>query len=146
MFNKFDNFFMEVAESTSKLSYAKRLQVGAVLVRDRRILATGYNGTPTGYHTNICEAADNTTLAAVVHAEENLICHMAKSTESSVDSTLYVTHAPCEKCSKLIAQAGIKRVIYGKYYPTSDPGIKLLTSLSIAVEQYEAVPNVDLQR
>jgi dCMP deaminase len=135
IFDKFDKFFIKVAEDAAQLSSAKRSQVGAVIARDKRIIATGYNGTPTGYFTNVCEGEDGFTIPATVHAEENAICHVAKSTESSAGATLYCTHAPCEKCAKLIRQSGIKRVIYRNDY-FSTAGIDLLRSLNIDVEQY----------
>jgi dCMP deaminase len=139
MFDKFDHYFMEVASCAARLSSAQRLRVGCVLARNKRLLSTGYNGTPTGYHTNVCEELDSSgnlvTNSVVLHAEQNAILQMAASTESAVGATMYSTHACCVDCAKFLAQAGIVRFIY-KYDYRQINGLDLLTKLNIKVERY----------
>ena len=112
---KYDTKYLEMAKIWSDLSHAKRTKVGAILVKDNTIIADGYNGTPQGFE-NECEDEQNTTKWYVLHAEANAILKVARSTQSSEDSTLYVTLSPCKECAKLIAQAGIKRVLYISEY------------------------------
>jgi len=134
---KFIDYYMKIAEVTSGLSYAKRLQVGAVIVKDNQILATGYNGMPSGWE-NVCEHEHNgelTTKREVLHAEGNAIAKVAQSTESSKDSTLFCTHAPCIECAKLIYQSGIKTIYYKHEY-RSDDGIKFLQLSGVNVHQH----------
>lgn len=131
--------FIETAKIFSQNSYAQRLKVGAVLSKDDRILAVGYNGTPSGY-SNECEEIDIITgelktKDIVVHAEQNLICFCAKNGIKTNGCTLYITHSPCITCAKLIASAGIKEVIYEKDY-RNDSGIKLLLELGIKVRKF----------
>ena len=123
---------MRVAEETAALSYAKRLQVGCVIVKDRRILSIGYNGTPTGWD-NCCEH-ENKTIPEVIHAESNAITKLAASTESSKDAVAFVTHAPCMDCAKLLYQAGIAEVIYKEEY-RDKVGIKFLEKCGVSVWQ-----------
>ena len=128
---KFDLSYLEMAEVWSKNSYCKRRQVGALIVKDRMIISDGYNGTPSGFE-NICEDEDGLTKPYVLHAEANAITKVAKSGNSSNGATLYVTDAPCMECSKLIIQAGIKRVVYRKDYRIRE-GIDLLERAGIEV-------------
>lgn len=128
-----DNLYMSVAHEVSRCSYARRLQVGAVIVRGDRILSEGFNGTPKGF-PNVCEDDHNHTLPYVLHAEANAIAKLTRSTESSEDATIYVTHAPCVECAKLIIQSGIKRVAFHNAYRITD-GIDLLRRAGIKVEQ-----------
>ena len=128
---KFDLSYLEMAEVWSKNSYCKRRQVGALIVKDRMIISDGYNGTPSGFE-NICEDEDGLTKPYVLHAEANAITKVAKSGNSSHGATLYVTDAPCMECSKLIIQAGIKRVVYRKDYRIRE-GIDLLERAGIEV-------------
>jgi dCMP deaminase len=132
---KFDRSYLEMASVWARNSYCKRRQVGALLVKDRMIISDGYNGTPSGFENN-CEDADGVTKPYVLHAEANAITKVAKSGNSSQDSTLYVTAAPCMECAKLIIQAGIKRVVYRDEYRLTD-GIDLLRRAGIVVEQIE---------
>ena len=106
---------MEIAETVSKMSYAKRLQVGAIVVKDNRIISIGYNGTPAGWDNN-CEDEDNKTKPEVIHAEANAILKLASSNESGKDSVMFLTHAPCMNCAKLIYSAGITHVHYKNEY------------------------------
>jgi dCMP deaminase len=115
----------------AKLSYCKRRQVGALIVKNRMIISDGYNGTPTGFE-NICEDDENYTKWYVLHAEANAIMKVAASTQSSQGATLYVTLSPCRECSKLIFQSGIKRVVYHNEYKDSS-GIKFLKKAGIEV-------------
>ena len=115
-------------------SYCKRRKVGALLVKDRMIISDGYNGTPSGFE-NICEE-DGVTKPYVLHAEANAITKVAKSGNSSEGATLYVTASPCLECSKLIIQAGIKRVVYRDEYRLTD-GIDLLRRAGIEVERVD---------
>ena len=112
---KYDVAYLKMAMEWAKLSYCKRRQVGALIVKDRMIISDGYNGTPTGFE-NICEDDDNYTKWYVLHAEANAILKVAASTQSTKGATLYVTLSPCTECSKLIFQSGIKRVVYHEQY------------------------------
>ena len=134
---KFIDYYMKIAEVTSTLSYAKRLNVGAVIVKDNQILATGYNGMPSGWE-NVCEhevEGQLVTKPEVLHAETNAIAKVAQSTESSQGSTLFCTHAPCIECAKLIYQSGIKTVYYKDQY-RSDAGLKFLELSGVNVHQH----------
>jgi len=106
---------MEIAETVSKMSYAKRLQVGAIVVKDNRIISIGYNGTPALWDNN-CEDENNKTKPEVIHAEANSIMKLARSNESGNGATIFLTHAPCIDCAKLIYGAGIIQVFYKHKY------------------------------
>ena len=112
-------------------SYCQRRKVGALVVKNKMILSDGYNGTPSGFE-NQCEDNNNVTKPYVLHAEANAITKLARSNNNSDNATLYVTAAPCIECSKLIIQAGIKRVVYGEKYRLED-GINLLKKANIEV-------------
>lgn len=133
--NKFDERYLEMAQVWAKNSYCKRRQVGALIVKDRMIISDGYNGTPSGFE-NVCEDENGITKPYVLHAEANAISKVAKSGNDSSGATLYVTDAPCMECSKLIIQAGIKRVVYMIEYRVRD-GIELLQRAGIEVTKYE---------
>lgn len=124
-----DSRYLRMAQIWSENSYCERRKVGALIVRDKMIISDGYNGTPSGFE-NICEDDDNKTKPYVLHAEANAITKIARSGNSSDGSTLYVTDSPCLECSKLIIQAGIKRVVYSKKYRLED-GIRLLERAGI---------------
>jgi dCMP deaminase len=126
--------YMKVAETFSNVSNCKRMKVGAIVVKNESILAHGWNGTPSGFHTNCCELPDGSTNPFVLHAEQNALIKMAKSSESTVGSELFCTHSPCPDCSKMIAQAGIKKVYYKHEYRISD-GINVLKELGVEVEK-----------
>jgi dCMP deaminase len=130
-----DQRYLKMAMIWSQNSYCKRRQVGALIVKDKMIISDGYNGTPSGFE-NICEDENNNTKPYVLHAEANAITKVAKSGNSSEDSTLYVTSSPCLECSKLIIQAGIKRVVFTESYRLED-GINLLKRANIEVKQVE---------
>lgn len=112
---RYDKAYLKMALEWAKLSHCKRKQVGALIVKDKMIISDGYNGTPSGFD-NCCENKDNTTKWEVLHAEANAILKVAASSQSSRGATLYITLSPCRECSKLIYQAGIIRMVYGKSY------------------------------
>jgi dCMP deaminase len=130
-----DQRYLKMAEIWAQNSYCKRRKVGALLVKDKMIISDGYNGTPSGFE-NECEDEENKTKTYVLHAEANAITKVAKSGNSSLGATLYVTSSPCIECSKLIIQAGIKRVVFTENYRLED-GINLLKRADIDVEQVE---------
>ena len=130
---QFDYSYLEIAKVWSRNSYCRRRQVGALIVKDRMIISDGYNGTPSGFE-NVCEDENGITKPYVLHAEANAITKVAKSGNSSDGATLYVTDAPCLECSKLIIQAGIKRVVYHQDYRVND-GIELMQKVGIEVVQ-----------
>ncbi|MGN0233122.1 MAG: deoxycytidylate deaminase [Bacteroidaceae bacterium] len=127
-----DSRYLRMARIWSENSYCERRRVGALIVKDKRIISDGYNGTPSGFE-NICEDEDNHTKPYVLHAEANAITKIARSNNNSDGSTLYVTDSPCVECSKLIIQAGIRRVVYAREYRLTD-GIELLRRAGIEVE------------
>ena len=158
--------YMKTAETFAELSHAKRLHVGAIVVKDDRIVSIGYNGMPAGWDNN-CEykeyinAGNNTgefaswsfdqqeddgrmyrlrTRPEVLHAESNAISKLARSSESGDGATMFITHAPCMECSKLIYQSGIRRVYFGSAY-RDDSGVRFLKQCGIAVEQMERGPD-----
>lgn len=130
--NKYDKAYLRIAKEWSRLSYCKRKQVGAIIVRDRMIISDGYNGTPSGFE-NCCEDESGTTKWYVLHAEANAILKVAGSTQSCEGATLYITLSPCKECSKLIHQSGIKRVVYHEGYK-DDSGLQFLTKAGVEVE------------
>ena len=172
MKKKFINAYMDVAERFAQLSSAKRLQVGAIVVKDDRIISIGYNGMPAGWNNN-CEdkdymssdaggwldpdeilerwpfeetvvvANDNEsfettmryrlkTKSEVLHAETNAIAKLARSSDSGLGADIFITHAPCLDCAKLIYQSGIKRVLYRNAYRSTE-GIEFLAKSGIEV-------------
>jgi len=132
---KYDKAYLRIASEWSKLSYCKRKQVGAIIVRDRMIISDGYNGTPSGFE-NCCEDEEGLTQWYVLHAEANAILKVARSTQTCENATLYITLSPCKECSKLIHQSGIHRVVYKNgYHDTS--GIDFLLKAGVAVDQIE---------
>ena len=133
---QFDKSYLRMAGIWAGNSYCVRRQVGALIVKDRSIISDGYNGTPCGFE-NVCEDENGCTKPYVLHAEANAITKMAKSNNSSLGATLYVTAAPCMECAKLIIQAGISRVVYRDAYRVTD-GFDLLVRAGVAVEQIEA--------
>lgn len=160
MKQKWVDAYMDVAQRFAELSHGKRLQVGAVVVKDSRIISIGYNGTPSGWD-NSCEtivfAADDDikspdemkklgyigtdegwyrlfTRPSVIHAEANCISKLASSTESGKDAEMFVTHAPCVECSKMIYGAGIKKVYYRNSYRNND-GLEFLEKCNIEISQ-----------
>jgi dCMP deaminase len=125
----FDRRYLKMALIWAENSYCKRRQVGALIVKGKMIISDGFNGTPSGFE-NICEDEQNVTKPYVLHAEANAITKVAKSNNSSEDSTLYVTTSPCMECAKLIIQSGIKRVVYCNKYHKTD-GLDLLRRAGI---------------
>ena len=143
--NKWDTAYMKTAETFGSLSSAKRLQVGAIVVKDNRIISIGYNGMPSGWD-NCCEDhftmindkgerfIETKTKSEVIHAEANAIAKLARCTESGDNSTIYITHAPCIECAKLIYSSGITNVYYRNEYRSED-GIEFLHKCGLEVEQ-----------
>jgi len=130
---KYDKAYLKMASEWAKLSYCKRRQVGALIVKDRMIISDGYNGTPTGFE-NFCEDEENYTKWYVLHAEANAITKVASSAQSSKGATLYVTLSPCRDCSKLIFQSGIIRVVYHEEYKDRS-GLDFLIKAGLEVKQ-----------
>jgi len=139
---KFQQLYMDWAHRAAELSYARRLQVGAVVVKDDTVISYGYNGMPAGWDNN-CEfeftdpqtrITELLTRAEVLHAESNAIAKLAKSNNSGLGADLFVTHSPCIHCAKLIFQSGIGRVYYGANY-RDDAGIQFLKQSGIEVKQ-----------
>ncbi len=128
----FDRRYLRMAAIWAENSYCRRRKVGAILVENEMIISDGYNGTPKGFENN-CEDGDNNTYPYVLHAEANAITKVARSNNSSDGSTLYVTASPCMECSKLIIQAGIKRVVFSELYRITD-GIDLLREAGVEVK------------
>lgn len=126
-----DKRYLRMAKIWAENSYCQRRQVGALIVKDNMIISDGYNGTPVGFE-NVCEDDNGVTHPYVLHAEANAITKIARSGNNSNGATLYVTDSPCIECAKLIIQAGIKRVIYGRAYRLTD-GIDLLRRANIEV-------------
>lgn len=142
MDDRFKDYYKDIAYRTSLLSRARRLKVGAIIVKDDKIISFGYNGTPKGMDNN-CEYvagynADGTeilkTKPEVLHAELNSITKLAKSTESGDNSIMFVTHGPCLECAKCIYQTGIKEVYYSEDY-RDDTGIKFLQCIGVSVQK-----------
>ena len=131
MYNKYDVAYLKMALEWAKLSYCKRKQVGALIVKDRTIISDGYNGTPSGFE-NCCEDENNKTKWYVLHAEANAILKISRSTQSCEGATLYLTLSPCKECSKLIFQSGIKRVVYIQDYPDNE-GLVFLESAGVEI-------------
>lgn len=119
-----DRRYLRMAFIWAENSYCQRRKVGALLVKDKMIISDGYNGTPAGFE-NVCEDENGVTRPYVLHAEANAISKVARSNNSSENSTLYITASPCLECAKLIIQAGIRRVVFNDLYRLSD-GIDLL--------------------
>jgi len=157
---KFDRQYLRMAFIWSENSYAIRRQVGCLIVKDNSIISDGYNGTPSGF-PNICEHPsgyddilehevleemydsgedDLVTFPYVLHAESNAIAKLAKSSNSSLGATIYITDEPCLECSKMIIQSGIRRVVYGRAYWKHD-GVNLLKKANIEVKQINIQEN-----
>lgn len=130
---QFDRSYLEMARIWAKNSYCVRRKVGALLVKNRMIISDGYNGTPSGFE-NKCEDEDGNTKWHVLHAEANAILKCATSTQSAEGATLYITLSPCTDCSKLILQAGIKRIVYIQQYKDLS-GLEFLEKSGITIRQ-----------
>ena len=137
--HKLDERYLRMAHIWAENSYCKRRKVGALVVKDKMIISDGYNGTPSGFE-NVCEDDNNLTKPYVLHAEANAITKLARSSNNSDGSTLYVTASPCIECAKLIIQAGIRRVVYGEKYRLDD-GLRLLQRAGIELVYLEVAPS-----
>ena len=130
-----DKRYLRMATIWAENSYCRRRQVGAIIVKDKMIISDGFNGTPSGFE-NVCEDENDTTKPYVLHAEANAITKIARSGNNSDGATLYVTTSPCIECSKLIIQAGIKRVVFNELYRMHD-GINLLKRAGVECVQID---------
>ena len=143
MKQKFLKAFMQTAKTFAELSHARRLHVGAIVVKDDRIISIGYNGMPAGWD-NDCENLVGydrgepvlKTKPEVLHAETNAISKLARSSESGEGATMFITHSPCIECAKLIYQSGINKVYYGQQY-RDDQGVKFLEKCNIEIQQLD---------
>ena len=126
-----DRRYLRMAEIWAENSYCKRRKVGAIIVKNSMIISDGFNGTPSGFE-NVCEDEDGVTKPYVLHAEANAITKVARSNNSSDGATLYITASPCVECSKLIIQAGIRRVVFHDLYRITD-GIDLLRRAGVEI-------------
>jgi dCMP deaminase len=133
MKQKYIDAHMQTAEVYSKLSTAKRLQVGCVAVKNDTIIGIGYNGMPSGWD-NVCEDENFKTKPEVLHAETNCLAKIARSTNSSEGASLFVTHAPCIDCAKIIHQSGINSVYFRNAYRSTD-GVNFLERCGVYVEK-----------
>jgi dCMP deaminase len=144
MKQKYIDLYNDFAERTAKLSHARRLQVGAVIVKDDTVISYGYNGMPAGWD-NDCEDkvwtqdGDYTlkTKPEVLHAESNAIAKLARSSNSGIGADLFVTHSPCIECAKLVFQAGIKRVWFSTEY-RDNAGVDFLVNSGVEVNKINA--------
>lgn len=134
-----DKRYLRMATIWAENSYCRRRKVGALLVKDKMIISDGFNGTPAGFE-NVCESEDGVTKPYVLHAEANAITKVARSNNSSEGSTLYITASPCLECSKLIIQAGIRRVVFNDLYRLSD-GIELLKRAGVECVHINDISN-----
>jgi len=132
---RYDKAYLRLAREWAKLSHCRRKQVGAIIVKDETIIADGYNGTPTGFE-NECEDEEGNTKWYVLHAEANAILKVARTTNNANGATLYLTNSPCRECSKLVLQAGIKRVVYVSEYKDRS-GIDFLIKAGLEIVQIE---------
>lgn len=134
---RYDQAYLKMAKSWSDLSHCSRKKVGAIIVKNDMIISDGYNGTPSGFD-NCCENQNGETHWYVLHAEANAILKVAKSTNNCEGATLYLTLSPCKDCTKLILQAGIKRVVYSMDYKDTE-GVEFLRSAGIEVVQIQEI-------
>jgi dCMP deaminase len=137
MKEKFKQAYMQTAKTFAELSHARRLKVGAIIVKEDRIISIGYNGMPAGW-SNVCEDIEEDgslkTKPEVLHAESNAIAKLAKSNESGTGASLFVTHSPCLECAKLIYQSGITNVFYGQSYRDT-AGVEFLQKSKVLIVQ-----------
>ena len=136
MKQKFKYAYMQTAQTFAELSHARRLKVGAIVVKEDRIISIGYNGMPAGWDNNCEHEVDNElkTKPEVLHAETNAIAKLAKSNDSGNGATMFITHSPCIECAKLIYQSGIGHVMYMQNY-RDDAGVQFLVKSGVVVEQ-----------
>jgi len=138
---RYDSAYLKMAESWAGLSHCGRKKVGAIIVKDEMIISDGYNGTPAGFD-NCCEDTDGNTQWYVLHAEANAILKVAKSTNNCKGGTLYLTLSPCRDCSKLILQAGIRRVVFLNKYKDTE-GIDFLQSAGVETIHIQHTDHVE---
>lgn len=145
--DKWDKRFMELADNIASWSSCCRRQVGAIIVKDKRIIATGYNGAPAGVETCVDKkrclrnelnipSGTQAQICYAVHAEQNAVSQAARLGVSVKDATIYVTHQPCVLCSKILINAGIKRIVYRYGYP-DEFSLELLKEAGIQLDNYQ---------
>ena len=142
---RYNSLYMDIAKRVAKMSYARRLQVGAVVVKDDRVISMGFNGMPSGWDNNCEDIVEQhedggqilKTKPEVLHAESNAVSKLARSAESGLGADMFITHAPCMDCAKLIYQSGIKCVYFEMAY-RDDSGIKFLEKSGVTVENFES--------
>ena len=142
---RYNSLYMDIAKRVAKMSYARRLQVGAVVVKDDRVISMGFNGMPSGWDNNCEDIVEQhedggqilKTKPEVLHAESNAVSKLARSAESGLGADMFITHAPCRDCAKLIYQSGIKCVYFEMAY-RDDSGIKFLEKSGVTVENFES--------
>ena len=132
---RYDKAYLKMAFEWANLSYCQRKKVGAIIVKNRMIISDGYNGAPTGFENN-CEDEEGNTKWHILHAEANAILKLAASTQSAKGATLYLTLSPCKECSKLILQAGIKRLVFIDRYSDIE-GLNFLQNADVEIIQVE---------
>jgi len=136
--------YMKVAELTADLSRARRLKVGCVIVKDDNIISFGWNGTPPGWDNNCEEEIWNVhdgnytlkTKPEVIHAEANALIKLVKTTQSGIGATMFLTHAPCIECAKLISSSGINKVYFKETYRSTD-GVNFLAQSYVDILQHQ---------
>lgn len=133
---RYHTLYMDIACRVAAMSHCQRLKVGSIMVKEGRLISMAWNGAPAGFD-NVCEdPINNKTLPTTLHSEANLLAKLAKSNESGDKSTIYVTHAPCIECAKLIYQCGVKEVYYQEEYRSAD-GVNFLKKCNIKIEQFK---------
>lgn len=130
------DMYMRIVDAVAQTSEAQRLKVGSIAVKDGKILAEAYNGTPRNWPTNLCEGEDGKTKSVVTHSEDNLIRKLARSTESSVGATVMCSHACCLSCAIKLVDVGISKFYYKDVYRT-DEGLEYLKTNGVEVVKYE---------
>lgn len=154
--SKWDDRFMELAYQVSKWSscFRKGRQIGAIIVKDKRIMTTGYNGAPAGLKSCVekqeclrdklkIPSGTRAEICFAVHAEQNAILQAAKLGINIDGSTLYCTHQPCSLCARMIINVGIKRIVFAQGYP-DDFSLQLLSEANVSLEKYDEEKNKEL--
>lgn len=132
---RYDKTYLKMSREWANLSHCSRKQVGALIVKNGMIISDGYNGTAHG-HDNVCENESGETKWHVIHAEQNAVLKCARWGHSCDGATIYQTHSPCKECSKMLVQAGIKRVVYIEDYKDRD-GIDFLLESNVVVDRID---------
>ena len=134
---KYHKLYMDIAYRVAEMSHSQRLKVGAICVKNGNIISKGWNDMPPGFD-NCCENSQNATKKEVLHAEQNMIIKLAKSTESVAGSVVYLTHSPCIECAKLMSMMDLEAVYYKEAYRCSD-GVLHIQASGIKIERLWAL-------